>query len=254
MATYKKTGSKPKKAQQQAKETSTTAEVFNTLDETASKSELWIMKNQKAIFTILALIVVGILGFLAYQKYVKAPLEKEAANELAFPKVHFETALNSSVAVDSLFTLGLNGNDGKYGFIDISSKYSSTKAGNLANYYAGISYMKLKNYKEAIDYLDQFSSTDELLGPIAKGAIGDAFAEINQPEDALTYYLKAADLKENNFSTPMFLFKAGNTAMELEKYSKALAIFKRIKKDHPNTEEAINIDIHINRATFATKK
>ena len=252
MATYKKTGSKVKKNQQQSVEQqSTTAEVFNTLDETASKSEQWVIKNQKAIFVVLAIIVAAILGYMAYNKYVKEPNEKEAANELAFPKAYFNNAMSSSVAVDSLFTLGLNGADGKYGFIDIASEYSGTSAGNLANYYAGISYLKMKNYEEAISHLEKFSSEDELLGPTAKGAIGDAFADLNQPEEALDYYLKAANLRDNDFSTPLYLFKAGNTAMELGKYGKALDLFEKIKTDYPNAIEAQKIDIYINKAKFA---
>ncbi|MFD1292694.1 tol-pal system YbgF family protein [Lutibacter holmesii] len=254
MATYKKTGSKPKKSHNsKIEDESTTAEVFNTLDETASKSEQWIIKNQKPIFGILATIVVVILGYLAYQKYVQAPNEKEAADELAFPKAYFEDAATNSVAADSLYTLALKGTDGKYGFVDIASKYSGTKAGNLANYYAGISYLNIKNYKEAIEYLESFSSEDELLGPIAKGAIGDAFADINQLDDALDYYLKAASLKDNNFSSPLFLFKAGNIAMKLEKYSTALDVFTQIKNDYPTSNEAKNIDIYINKAAFASK-
>ena len=254
MATYKKTGSKIKKNQTNTEEHSTTADVFNTLDETASRSETFIIKNQKIIFIVLGLVVALILGYLPYQKYVIGPKEKEAADELAFPKTYFEQANTGTVAVDSLLTLGLNGADGKFGFVDIAQQYSSTKAGNLANYYAGISYLKLKNYQEAISHLEKFSSDDELLGPTAKGAIGDAFADINQPEDALEYYLKAAELKDNNFSSPLFLFKAGNTAMDLEKFSKALDIFKRIKTDYPNSDEAKNIDIYINKAAYAPKK
>tara|TARA_R110001583_G_scaffold5921_4_gene31209 strand:+ start:2420 stop:3184 length:765 start_codon:yes stop_codon:yes gene_type:complete len=253
MATYKKKGSKADKAKNSVEAHSTTADVFNTLDETASKSEQFIIKNQKIIFILLGLVVASIFGYLAYQKFVKAPQEKVAADELSFPKAYFEDALNSSVAVDSLFNLGLNGADGKYGFIDIAKEFSSTKAGNLANYYAGLSYLKLKNYKEAIDYLEDFSAEDELLGPVAKGAIGDAFADINQPEDALDYYLKAANLRENNFSTPLFLFKAANTALDLGKSDKALELFKRIKKDYPSAPEAKNIDIYINKASFASK-
>ncbi|KUO69517.1 MAG: hypothetical protein APF83_14310 [Lutibacter sp. BRH_c52] len=254
MATYKKTGSKIKDAQKNIEDNSTTAEVFKTLDQTASKSEQFIQKNQTIIFIVIGLIVASILGYLAYQKYVKAPKEKEAANELAFPKAYFDNAINNTVAADSLFTLALKGADGKYGFVDIADEYSGTKAGNLANYYAGISYLRLKQYKEAIDYLEDFSSKDELLGPVAKGAIGDAFADINQPQDAFDYYVKAAELKDNNFSTPLFLFKAGNTAMELENYSKAQELFEKIKNDYPNAVEAQNIDIYINKAAFASKK
>lgn len=254
MATYKKTGSKVKKSQANTEAHSTTADVFNTLDETASRSETFVIKNQKTIFIVLGLIVAVILGYLPYQKYIVAPKEKEAADELAFPKTYFQQASTSAVAVDSLYTLGLNGSDGKYGFVDIANNYSGTKAGNLANYYAGISYLKIKNYTEAISHLEKFSSDDELLGPTAKGAIGDAFADIDQPEDALDYYLKAAELKDNNFSSPLFLFKAGNTAMDLEKYSKALDLFKKIKTNYPNSDEAKNIDIYINKATYASKK
>jgi len=253
MATYKKTGSKPKKRQNKIEEQSTTAEVFNTLDETASKSEQFIIKHQKIIFGVLAAIVILILGYLAYQKYVQAPNEKEAADELAFPKAYFEDATTNTVAADSLYTLAIDGADGKYGFVDIASEYSGTKAGNLANYYAGISFLKLKNYPEAIEYLEKFSSDDELLAPVAKGAIGDAFADINQFDDALDYYLKAANLRDNNFSTPLFLFKAGNIALKTGDNSKALEVFKRIKSDYPDSNEAKNIDIYINKAAFASK-
>lgn len=253
MATYKKTGSKPKKAQHsKIEEESTTAEVFNTLDETASKSEQFIIMNQKPIFGVIMTVVIIILGYLAYQNYVQAPNEKEAADELAFPKAYFEDASTNSVAADSLYTLALEGADGKYGFVDVASNYSGTKAGNLANYYAGISYLKLKNYQEAIEYLESFSSEDELLGPIAKGAIGDAFADINQLDDALDYYLQAATLKENNFSSPLYLLKAGKIAMSLEKYSKAFDAFTKIKNDYPLSNEAKNIDIYINKAKFAS--
>jgi len=253
MATYKKTGSKARKKQTNKEQASTTAEVFNTLDETASKSEQWVIKNQTTIFVVIALAVAVILGYMGYNKYIKAPKEREAANELAFPKTYFDQAMVSTVGVDSLLTMGVNGADGKYGFVVIASEYSGTKAGNLANYYAGISYLKLKNYEEAINYLEEFESDDELLAPVAQGAIGDAFADINQPEEALNFYLKAADLRDNMFSTPMFLFKAGNTALDIEEYDKALEIFNRIKNEYPNSEEAKNIEIYINKAKFAEK-
>ncbi len=252
MATYKKTGSKIKKGQNKIEDSSTTAEVFNTLDETASRSERWIIKNQNIIFVVLGLIVVSILGYLAYQKYIQEPKEKEAADELAFPKVYFTDASTNMVAADSLYNLALEGDEGKYGFIDISDKYSGTKAGNLSNYYAGKSYLSLKKYEEAIDYLDEFSSDDEFLASEVKGLIGDAFSDINQPENAYEYYTKAANLRDNNITTPLFLFKAGNTAMDLEKYSEALELFTRIKEEYPTSAEADDIDIYINKAKFAS--
>lgn len=255
MATYKKRGNKIKNqagdVQSKIERESTTAEVFNTLDDTASRSEAWVIKNQKNIFIILGVIVVAMLAFQAYRQFIAAPNETAAANELAFPRKYFEQANTSAVAKDSLYNLALEGGEGKYGFLDIADQYGRTDAGNLANYYAGISYLNMKKYPEAIEYLGKFSSDDEVLGPVAKGAIGDAFADLNQPEDALEYYEKAANLRDNSFSTPLFLFKAGNTALDLGKSDKALKMFEKIKNSYPKSEEAKNIDIYINKAKYA---
>lgn len=255
MATYKKRGYKPKnkvEEQQVEQMESTTAEVFNTLDETASRSEQWIEKNSKPLFFGLIIIAALILGFLAYNKYVAEPTEREASNELAYPRQYFEQASTSSgAAIDSLLNLGLNGADGKYGFLDIAKTYGSTKAGNLANYYAGISYLKMKKYQEAIEYLSKFTSDDELLGPTALGAIGDAFSDINQPEEALEYYEKAANKKANDFTAPLFLFKAGQTAMQLKNYKKAAQLFTTIKEKFPQSDQGRDIGKYINSAKYA---
>ena len=254
MATYKKKASKSKEIiQETIKDNSTTAEVFDTLDETASKSEQWIEKNSKPLFYGLVFVAAAILGSLGYNTYIVEPTEKEAADELAFPRKHFNQANTVSVGVDSLLNLGLEGADGKYGFTDIATTFSGTDAGNLASYYAGLSYLKLKQYDKAIEYLSEFSSSDALLGPTAIGAIGDAFADINQPEDALNYYEDAANQTANNYSTPLFLYKAGITAMELKDFGKALRLFQKIKSEYPTSFQGRNIDKYISSATFANK-
>ncbi|WKK64793.1 tetratricopeptide repeat protein [Lutimonas zeaxanthinifaciens] len=254
MATYKKRGNKVKKGNQaNIEDQSTTAEVFNTLDETASRSEQWVEKNQKIIFTGLIVVAGIILAFLAYNKYIVEPKEKEAADELAFPKKYFEQAQSTSVEVDSLYNLSLNGADGKYGLIDIVDNYGGTKAGNLAKYMSGIAFLKTGDYESAIKYLSDFSSDDEMLAALAKGNIGDAFVEIEQPEDALQYYVEAANIKDNNFTSPLYLFRAGNTAMKLGKFGEAEGYYSRIEKDYPKSEEAKNISVYIQRAQIAQK-
>ena len=109
----------------------------------------------------------------------------------------------------------------------------------------------MKDYQKAINYLSKFSSDDELLGPTALGAIGDAFADINQTEDALEYYEKAANLKENQFTTPLFLFKAGRLAMELGDFSKAEILFSSIKEKFPTSDVGKDIDKYIYSAKYA---
>ncbi len=253
MATYKKKGQKKIKnvPVDKIEEESATAEVFKNLDETASKTEQWVEKNQKPIFSGLLLVVVVILGYLAYNNYILEPKEQEAANELAFPKIDFEKASNATTAVDSLYTIALEGTNGKYGFVDIADKYSGTNAGNLANYYAGISFLRVKQYDKAISYLESFSSNDALLGPTALGAIGDAFADLGQSEDALSYYEQAAKSNDNATTTPLFLLKAGNTALELGNAQKAEDLFTEIKDKYASSSAAQNIEMHINKAKYS---
>jgi len=142
----------------------------------------------------------------------------------------------------------LNGAEGKYGFLDIIEEYSGTKAANLAKYSAGMTYLNLQQYQDAISQLESFSSDDDIMGAMAKGGIGDAFSQLNQPEDALDYYEKAIAHSENEFTTPRFLYKAGVVAIELGQKDKALGYFERIKEKYPDSQEGNGIDALIGMA------
>lgn len=261
MATYKKRGYKPKKekvVEEVIEETfdesqSEVAKALEGLDEAANKSEQWIENNSKPLFYGLVTVAVLFLGYLGYSKFISEPNELSASNELSYPRSLFDKAeKEAGVKADSLYNLAIAGGvDGKYGFKDIADVFGGTKAGNIANYYAGISYLKMKDYKNAITYLGNFDSDDELLGPTALGAIGDAFADIDQPKDALDYYEQAANKKANEFTTPLFLFKAGQTAMQLKEYSKAESLFTAIKEKYATTQQGRDIEKYINSAKYA---
>jgi tetratricopeptide (TPR) repeat protein len=245
MATYKKRGSKPKS--KDIEEKSTTAGVFNTLDESASKTEAWVAKNQNLIFGIVGGIAVIVLGFFAYQKFIKAPKEAEAASEMAQAQVYFSDALETTDATiqDSLYVMSLNGNGGMIGFTGVIEDYSGTDAANLAHYYAGMAYLKTGDYKNAISHLDQFESEDELLAPLAVGGIGDAFMQLEQAEQALNYYEKAANMRENSFTTPKFLLKAAITAIELGQAEKAEQHLTKLKENYPDSPEADKTAVYL---------
>ncbi len=255
MATYNKRGGKPKtKAEKQSEieDHSTTAEVFNTLDQGASRTEAWVEKNQKAILGFIIVVAVGVLGYFAYHQYIKGPKETEAMNEMFQAQNYWEQALTAP-AKDSLYNLSLQGGNGKFGFIDIIENYGGTNAANLAHYYAGMAYLNTNKYKEAIAQLDKFSSDDAILAPLAKGGIGDAFAQLGQNDEALKYYEEAANMRENDFTTPRFLLKAGIAAMSLNQNDKALAHFKKIADEYPKSTEATKAEIYTGRAEAMKK-
>ncbi len=251
MATYNKRGYKTPKEKVEIdtqvenitidEKDSTTAGVFNSLDQTASKTEEFVAKNQKAIFGIVAAIALVTVSYVLFQKFVAEPKEDNAASEMFLAQQNFQKATEGTKS-DSLYNLALKGAEGKFGFIDIASKYEGTDAGNLANYYAGMAYLNTGKYDQAISYLEKFKSEDMVLSTLAIGAIGDAHAQKNQPKEALEFYVKASENNKNEFTTPRFLLKAGQTALGLNNKVDALKYFTEIKEKYEATQEAANID------------
>ncbi len=259
MATYNKRGFKPKNKedkQHTIESGSTTAEVFNTLDVTASRTEAFVEKNQKYIFVIIGLVAAIVLGYLGYNEFIAKPKQTNAMNDMFQAQKYFDEAVASvnPVEKDSLFNLSLNGGEGKFGMIDIISEYSGTPSAKLANYCAGTAYLKLKDYKNAIKYLNEFSSGDEVLAPLAKGNIGDAFVQLNQLDDALDYYDQAAKMRDNDYTTPMYLYKAGTIALDLGKADKALTYFETIKEKYPESSEIAMVEVLIGKAKVLANK
>ena len=247
MATFNRRGYKKSKSDQAQKgEKSQTAEVFESLDSTANMSEQWILKNQNIILTFIGVISLSVLSYLGYERFISDPNEKEAISELNKAQYFFELALVSNES-DSLFKLALNGGEGKYGFLDIVKEYSGTKASNLANYSIGMSYLNLKEYDNAIIYLEKFKSDDILLKSISLGTIGDCFSELNQPDEAFEYYQKAFKHNENIYTTPKYLFKAALIGSQIGKYRSSIDFLNRIKDEFPDSYESSLVEVQLGR-------
>jgi len=256
MATYKKKGYKKEKKKAEELDylvnegESTTAEVFSSLDESASKMELFIEKNQKWIFAGLIAIIVAVGAYMLYDANIVKPKEQEAADNLVKAQEYFDKALTENddkIALEN-FDKALNGADGKFGFKQVAEKFSGTKAGNLSNYYMGMIYLKKGEFKDAVSYLSKFKGDDDILQPTALGAIGDAFLELEQNADALSYYEKAATASDNTFTSPKYYLKAGKLALEMGDKTKAKKYFVIIKENYPKSNEAKDIDIFIAQA------
>jgi TolA-binding protein len=89
---------------------------------------------------------------------------------------------------------------------------------------------------------------------MAKGAMGDANMELNQTQKAADLYLEAAEMKKNEFTSPLFLMKAGMAYEELANLEKALEVYKKIKSDYPRSFEGREIDKNIAYLEAKTKK
>lgn len=255
MATYNKRGYKAPKPEEAKVENeleevvdvkdSTTAEVFDTLDKSASRTEEWVAKNQRLLLGIVGAIAIGTLVYLLFNRFIVEPKEEKAANEIFQAQQYFQQAVDATEKNDSLYNLALKGGEGKLGFLGVAEQYEGTAAGNLANYHAGMAYLNLGDFKNAIAYLEKFKSDDAILKPIALGAIGDALSETNKVDDAISYYKQAAEASENDFTTPRYLFKAAQLYLTAGKKSEANKLFIAIKEKYETSKEGMNIDAFI---------
>ena len=222
-----------------AKKGNKTDDQFAQIEETLSKTEQYIENNQENLVRIVGAIVVVIALFIGYQKLYIAPMEQEAQVDMFMAELYFQK--------DS-FNLALNG-DGQYlGFIDIADEYSSTKPGKLANYYAGLSYLNTGDFENAIEYLDDFSSDDIILSSLALGCIGDAYMELEDTDNALSYYEDAASYTDNEFTTPRYMLKQAMIHESNGDYADALALYKGIEADYKTSREGNGIEKYIARA------
>ena len=218
---------------------------FENIEEALTRGEQFIESNQKVLINAVVVILVLIAAFLGYNKFIKHPRIEDASKQIFGAQNYFEK--------DS-FNLALNGDGNVIGFLEIADNYGSTPAGNLAKYYAGLSYLYTGDYNNAIKYLEKFSSDDLLLSNMGIANIGDAYMQLGNYKKAAEYYKKATASKVNDFSTPIFLMKNALAYEKAEDYASALKIYEQIEKEFPNAPESRDIEKYITKAQMNLKK
>jgi tetratricopeptide (TPR) repeat protein len=216
---------------------------MKNVEETLTKTEQFLESNYKPLLTGLAVVVVLVALFWLGKIYLTKRSD-EAQSQMYQAQRYLE--------MDSI-NLALNGDGNYLGFIDIAQEYKFTNAGNLARYGAGICYLHLGNYEEAIDYLNKYSKKDKVIGSIAIGATGDAYVELGNLEKGISKYLEAAEYADNSFNTPLFLMKAAELYELDGKYADALKLYERIKDEYPTSTEGSSIEKYIARVKLLSK-
>ncbi len=211
-------------------------ERLEQIETTLGKTEMFIEKHQKSIMIVIAAIIVVILAVFGFKKFVVEPREAAAQTAIFRAEQLFE---------NDDYATALNGDGNNAGFLDVINEYGSTKTGNLARYYAGICYLNTGDFNNAIKYLGEYKGKDQIVRPLAIGAMGDAYMELDNAAEAAKCYERAANETANSFTGPMFLMRAGLAYEMVENYKKALDMYKTIKAEYPNSNEGFNIDKHI---------
>jgi tetratricopeptide (TPR) repeat protein len=196
----------------------------------------WINTQNKTVVYAVTGIFVVVLGFGAYQYLYKAPLEKEGQEAIFKVQQYF--------GLDS-FSLVIKEAPA------LADKYSGTDAGNLCNYYLGVSYLKTGNYKKSIEYLEDVKFKDVLTNVGSIGLLGDAHVEDKNLEEGLKYYLKAykkAKSIKDETDAIRFGFKAARVYKKQNDWKNVLALYESMKADYKENIEMLQIDKYIAEA------
>lgn len=211
-----------------------------TIEETLSKSEAFFLKYKKAIIAAVVAVIVIIAGVILYKTYVSGPNEVKASTAISKGQAYFE---------QGLFKEALDGDSAGFkGFAVLASEYSSTKAGNLANLYAGLCNAQLGKWEDAVKFLEEYDgASDQMISPAAEGALGNAYAHLNQLDKAVSHLKKAAEMADNNSLSPTFLIQAGEILESQGKKDDALKLYQQVKEKYFNSMQYQTIDEYIER-------
>jgi TolA-binding protein len=192
------------------------------------RAEDFFEQNRTIIFGIVGAVVLVIVGFFGYRYYVST--QDETAQADLFPSVYQLEANSPKVA--------LNGDGKTPGLLSVADDYGATKAGNLAEFYAGVALLKEGKYDEAIAHLNDFNSSDLLVQARAHALVGDAYMEKKSYDEAADHYRKAADYKPNKYFTPGYLTKLAVAYEQAKQNDKAISTYDEIIVKYGQSAEA----------------
>ena len=200
------------------------------MGEAQKSAQDFIDANQTLIFGILAAVVVAIGGYLAYNNFVVAPKEKAAVTDMWKAENQF---------FQDSFALALTDQTGGYsGLQQLTEDYGNVSSGNAANYYAGISYLNLGQYEAAISYLKDVKAKGTVMPIMKNGAIGDAYSELENFDQAKSYYKKAVKAGDNEAITPIYMLRYGMLCEKLGDTNEATKTYESIVEQYPNATQA----------------
>ncbi|MET3536604.1 YfgM family protein [Chryseobacterium limigenitum] len=215
--------------EQEGKET---VEFFKDLDREALNTERFLEKYSKPLGIVFGALVLGVLGFFAYQQFIVAPKNVEAM------KTFLSAQKNLMEGKDKEALGGKSA--ANPGFVGTYNDYSSTNIGKLAGYNAGLLKFKEGKFQEAYDLLDQFSSDNKTLMAMKYGAMADAKSGLNKNDEALSLLDKASSASDDPYTTYYFTRKAGILALGLKKNADAKKYFSAIDEKYQDYDNGMS--------------
>ena len=204
--------------------------------EAVSKTEQFFENNGKKVIIAVVALLLLVAGGYAY-KYLVFDKNEAAANELII------VAQDRFSGENPDFELALNGDESGAGFLAVIEQYGSTDAGNIANHYAGICYLRLGDLENAAKYLKAYNAVGgsvvaEIIDAQNIGLQGDIAVEKGEYAEAAALFAKAVKVSDNASTAPYYLLKQAQALVAAGNIEKAKECCKTIVANYPSVAEA----------------
>lgn len=210
------------------------------IEEAINQSENFIYKNGKQLIAALVVIIVVVGGYFTYTQAYSLPRQEKASAMMFVAQQSF---------AQQSYSVALNGDGSNAGFLEVIANYKSTPQSNIAHHYAGVCYMHMGEYENALAQLSSYKAIKGLAAETINaqnlGLQGDAYVQLANQDKALEMYKSAVAASANVFTAPYYLFKLGGLCQSMGDNSNALAAYKRIRDEYASSMEAQTIAKYI---------
>ncbi len=187
-----------------------------------TKTLAFFNQYQNIIYGVIIGLLVIACAAIAFNRFYIQKRNAEASAQIVRPISLFMLGDTTSL------NLALDGDDENDGFLSIAQDYKLTRTANTANYYAGLSYLKLGQKDDALDYLKKFKKKEDVLWYACQMTIGDLYDDNGDEASAIKYYKKAAK-SDDPLYAPIALFKLGQMYERQENWNDALKAYQGIE-------------------------
>ena len=180
----------------------------------------------------IGVLAILVLGFLSYRQWIWKP-DNEKSKETYFVSLNAIANEGNNTVMDTSKSGAKT--DPIKKLQKSVKKYDGKIGGEVSKYLLATQYMRKGKYKEALVLLENVRVEDTYVRIEVIGLQGDCQSELKNYEKAYLHYQEAAATNENDFTSPMYLFKAGLIAEKLKKYDEAKSHYEKIATIYPKS-------------------
>ena len=208
------------------------------------QAQVYYYENKKYVSYALTGLLIVVIGVVIFINNRRANNEKAAA-ELG--KVF--SIYDAGVTNPQQYKLAIDGQPerGIMGLKTIVDNYGGSQSGELAKFYLANAYYQLGQFDDALKNFDSFSSSSDILKASSLAGMGGCHEAKGEYAKAASEYEKASGTTSDPLQIPDYLNAAGRCYGLAGEKEKAVALYKRLKKEYPTSPLARDADRYISQ-------